>query len=109
MEDDESIPKISQEEQFTQPGSEPCSQKTEDDYEGEDCDREAISCSVLCSLGGNSDNQMPEHCSQSSCLGGEDDDSDALCSAKTARKLPMTGSTSFCPKQLQLPMFLSST
>jgi hypothetical protein len=75
---------------------------------------EAMTCSVLCSLSSTEHPAAaccgePQHCDDSALSIEDDDASDFPSSAanKIRRKLPIT-IPKCCPKQLQLPMFLTS-
>lgn len=90
---------------------------SEDDDQALNEHDEAMTCSVLCSLGSTdhpapaaavaaatSSCDVPQQCDDI----GDDDSSDFPSSTnKARRKLPITV-PKCCPKQLQLPMFLSS-
>lgn len=79
-----------------------------DGHDEQEFEKEAITCSALCSLG-STDHRMPQQEQCESLCFGDDDDSDLPCSAnKATRKLPLTSASKCCTKQLQLPMFLSS-
>jgi hypothetical protein len=64
-----------------------------DNDEDENADSEAMTCNALCSLGSSDPtaSQSQQHWDESGCFGDK-----------------LSGSYKCCPKQLQLPMFLSS-
>ena len=82
---------------------------TQEDYcdnenDDDNCDSEAMTCDALCRL-------SDDHAKQPAPCGlpcSDDDDSDHPSSNKAKRKSPEGGMSMCCPKQLQLPMFLSS-
>lgn len=83
-----------------------------EENDDEHCEKEAMTCDALCSLGSTTDHHLMKDAQHhppchSPC--SEDDSSESpSTSNKAKRKLPLTGASKCCPKQLQLPMFLSS-